>query len=92
MLAAEHAQIGLMDRAIEGMNKAVQLAPSFMTAHLQLGLMHYSKGDIEAARLCSNSAEGKDSFFSASSCAGAYFDGASQSDTDGDGPTRDRRA
>lgn len=51
MLAAEHAQIGLIDRAIEGMSKAVQLAPTFWTAHLQLGLMHYSRGNVEAARV-----------------------------------------
>ena len=46
MLGAEHAQIGLYDRAVEEMAKAVELEPDLYTAHFQLGLLH-----ITAARI-----------------------------------------
>lgn len=50
MLAAEHAEIGLFDRAIEGMLKAVELMPTLSVAHLQLGLIHFTMGNVEKAR------------------------------------------
>lgn len=52
MLAAEHAQIGLYDRAAQEMAKAVELDPSLVTAHFQLGLLYITSGrvaDAEAA-------------------------------------------
>lgn len=39
-LGAQHAEIGLYDRAVEDMSKAVELDPSIDTAHFQLGLLH----------------------------------------------------
>ncbi len=39
ILAAEHAEIGMMQRAIAGMEKAVSLDPGLWTAQLQLGLL-----------------------------------------------------
>lgn len=50
MLAAEHAEIGLFDRAIEGMTRAIKLDPTLDTARLQLGLLHYTQGRMEEAR------------------------------------------
>jgi len=49
MLAAEHAQIGLYDRAAEEMAKAVELDPSLVTAHFQLGLLHLTSGRVPQA-------------------------------------------
>jgi tetratricopeptide (TPR) repeat protein len=49
MLAAEHAQMGLYDRAAEEMAKAVELDPSLVTAHFQLGLLHITSGRVEKA-------------------------------------------
>lgn len=49
MLAAEHAQIGLYDRAAEEMAEAVQLDPSLDTAHFQLGLLYITSGRVEQA-------------------------------------------
>ena len=49
MLAAEHAQMGLYDRAAEEMAKAVELDPSLVTAHFQLGLLHITSGRVEQA-------------------------------------------
>jgi tetratricopeptide (TPR) repeat protein len=49
MLGAEHAQIGLYDRAAEEMAKAVELEPSLHTAHFQLGLLHITSGRVQLA-------------------------------------------
>ena len=49
MLAAEHAQIGLYDRAAQEMQKAVDLDPSLVTAHFQLGLLHVTSGRVAQA-------------------------------------------
>lgn len=52
LLAAEHAEIGLFDRAIEGMKKAVSLGGAPDTVHLQLGLLYFTQGrgkEAEAA-------------------------------------------
>jgi tetratricopeptide (TPR) repeat protein len=43
-LAAEHAQIGMFDRAVEEMAKSVELDPTLYTAHFQLGLLHLTSG------------------------------------------------
>jgi Flp pilus assembly protein TadD len=50
LLAAEHAQLGLMDRAEEGFERTVQLAPDFPMARFQLGQIYLVKGDAEAAK------------------------------------------
>lgn len=52
MLGAEHAQIGLYERAREEMARAVELDPSLVTAHFQLGLLWITSGrpaEAEAA-------------------------------------------
>jgi len=50
LLAAEHAQLGLMDRAEEGFERTVQLAPDFPMARFQLGQIFLVKGDGESAK------------------------------------------
>ncbi|HEX9810946.1 MAG TPA: tetratricopeptide repeat protein, partial [Burkholderiales bacterium] len=49
MLGAEHAQIGLYDRATEEMAAAVKLDPDLVTAHFQLGLLHITSGRAKEA-------------------------------------------
>ncbi|MGH8108425.1 MAG: tetratricopeptide repeat protein [Arenimonas sp.] len=49
LLAAEHAQLGMMDRAEEGFKKTVELAPDFPMARFQLGQLQLVKGDAAAA-------------------------------------------
>ena len=49
LLAAEHAQLGMMDRAEEGFRKTVQMAPDFPIARFQLGQMCLVKGDAAGA-------------------------------------------
>jgi len=50
LLGAEYAEIGLYDRAIEMIERAVHLDPSLITAHFQLGLVHYTLGNVAAAQ------------------------------------------
>jgi tetratricopeptide (TPR) repeat protein len=49
LIGAEHAQIGLYDRACEEMTEAVKLDPSLTVAHFQLGLLHVTAGRIREA-------------------------------------------
>ena len=51
LLAAEHAQIGMDDRAEAGFSRTVALAPEFNIARFQLGQIHLVKGDNSAAKL-----------------------------------------
>lgn len=51
-LGAEYAEIGLFERALEVMGRAVRLDPSLVTAHFQLGQIHYAMGNIAAAKEC----------------------------------------
>lgn len=50
LLAAEHAQIGMMDRAEEGFARTVALSPEFNIARFQLGQLYLLKGDVLAAK------------------------------------------
>ena len=50
LLAAEHAQLGMMDRAEEGFRKTVQMAPDFPIARFQLGQMLLVKGNPVGAK------------------------------------------
>ena len=49
LLGAEHAEIGLMERAIEEMTQALEIDSGLETAHFQLGLLLYSLGRIPEA-------------------------------------------
>jgi tetratricopeptide (TPR) repeat protein len=44
LLGAEHAQIGLFDRAVEDMTAALRLDPELVPARFQLGLLHLVRG------------------------------------------------
>lgn len=46
LLGAEHAQIGLYDRAKEEIGKAVALDPGMHAARFQLGLLYISSGQV----------------------------------------------
>jgi len=50
LLAAEHAQLGMMERAEEGFVKTVELAPDFPMARFQLGQLYIVKNDMNAAK------------------------------------------
>ena len=50
LLAAEHAQMGLMEREEEGFKRTVELGPDFQIARFQLGQIHLTKGDSAAAK------------------------------------------
>jgi len=50
LLGAEHAQIGLYDRAADEMRRAVELDPSLYTAHFQLGLLCVTSGQPDQAK------------------------------------------
>lgn len=50
LLAAEHMQLGLTDRAEEGFLRAVALAPDFPIARFQLGQLYLVKGDSASMR------------------------------------------
>ena len=50
LLAAEHAQLGMMDRAEEGFRRTVELAPDFPMGRFQLGQLYLTKGDAAAAK------------------------------------------
>ncbi|HBK46544.1 MAG TPA: hypothetical protein DDZ67_08960 [Xanthomonadaceae bacterium] len=49
LLAAQHAQLGLLDRAEQGFRVAVELAPRFPMARFQLGQLLLAKGEVEQA-------------------------------------------
>lgn len=50
MLGAEHAQIGLFDRAMEEMQRAIVLDPELDAARFQLGLLQLTSKQVEAAQ------------------------------------------
>jgi tetratricopeptide (TPR) repeat protein len=49
LLAAEHAQLGMIDRAADEMEHALLLAPGMHTARLQLGLLYLTQANVEAS-------------------------------------------
>ena len=49
MLGAEHAEIGMYDRAAKEMAEAVKLDPSLVAAQFQLGLLHITSGRVAEA-------------------------------------------
>ena len=48
LLAAEHAQLGMYDRATDEMEHALLLSPGMHTARLQLGLLYLTLANVEA--------------------------------------------
>jgi tetratricopeptide (TPR) repeat protein len=50
LMAAEHAQIGMMDRAEEGFRRSIELDPNFPMARFQLGQLCMVKGNAAGAR------------------------------------------
>jgi tetratricopeptide (TPR) repeat protein len=50
LLAAEHAELGLYQRAIEGMTEALEFEPGLELARYQLALLHGQQGDTEASK------------------------------------------
>jgi len=51
LLAAEHAEIGMLEQAIVEMEQVVEFDPEFSIARFQLGLMHLTLDDPDAALL-----------------------------------------
>ena len=51
LLAAEHAELGLLERAASGMVQALQLAPNLDIAHFQLGLLYLQLNRLEDAKV-----------------------------------------
>jgi tetratricopeptide (TPR) repeat protein len=49
LLGAEHAQVGLYDRAAAEIAESVRLDPSIPAAHFQLGLLHLTAGRTREA-------------------------------------------
>lgn len=49
ILAAEYAEIGMYDRALEGMRQATEMDPSLWTAHFQRGLICMMLQDVDGA-------------------------------------------
>jgi Flp pilus assembly protein TadD len=49
LLGAEHAQIGMFDRAAENMAAALDLDPDLVPARFQLGLLHLVRGNTNEA-------------------------------------------
>lgn len=50
LLAVQHAELGLLDRAIRGMKTALELEPELQIARLQLGIMLLDKSRRTEAR------------------------------------------
>jgi tetratricopeptide (TPR) repeat protein len=49
LLGAEHAQIGMVERAIEDFNKALKLQPGLVPARFQLGLLFLCNARVKEA-------------------------------------------
>jgi tetratricopeptide (TPR) repeat protein len=49
LLGAEHAHIGMYDRAIADIGEAIRLDPSLTAAHFQLGLLYLTSGAAQEA-------------------------------------------
>ncbi len=49
LLGAEHAELGMFERAAPELEKAISLDPKLAVAHFQLGLIHYLRNDAATA-------------------------------------------
>lgn len=61
LLGAVHAQIGMYERAIVDMSRAVELLPDLYPAHFQLGLLYLTSGKVEEAKAAWKPLEALDS-------------------------------
>jgi len=50
MLGSEYAQLGLIDDAKASMARAVEVGPDLVIARFQLGMLHVTSGEVDAAR------------------------------------------
>lgn len=50
LLAAQHAELGLLERAIEGMERSLEIDPGIEMGWYQLGLLYIQTGRIEKAK------------------------------------------
>ncbi|MBW8743392.1 MAG: hypothetical protein JF628_03430 [Sphingomonas sp.] len=50
MLGSEYAQLGLMEDAKASMARAAEVGPDFVIARFQLGMLHVTSGEIDAAK------------------------------------------
>src|SRR5262245_15707052 len=50
LLGALHAELGMVERAIQEITRATQLSPQLGIAHFQLGLLHMARADFGRAR------------------------------------------
>ncbi|HEY8880846.1 MAG TPA: tetratricopeptide repeat protein [Roseateles sp.] len=50
MLGSEYAQLGMMDDAKASMVRAVEVGPDFAIARFQLGMLHLTSGEVDAAK------------------------------------------
>lgn len=50
LLAAEYAQLGMLEKAVEGFRLAVDLAPDFPMVRFQMGQLYLVMGDAYAAK------------------------------------------
>jgi tetratricopeptide (TPR) repeat protein len=50
MLGSEYAQLGLIEDAKESMARAVSAGPELFIARFQLGMLHVTSGNVDAAR------------------------------------------
>lgn len=73
LLAAEHAELGLYDRAIAGMETALELDPSLDTARFQLGLLYLQSSRKDDARLAFSELQARTLDTALGYCAQAYL-------------------
>jgi len=50
MLGSEYAQLGLIDDAKASVARAVEVGPELIIARFQLGMLHVTSGEVDAAR------------------------------------------
>ncbi len=73
-LAAEHAELGLLDRAHAGMTQALELDPQMDIARFQLGLLNLQLQQVEQARTAFDYLQHRTQDLSLKWFASAYLD------------------
>ena len=49
LLGAVYAEVGMIDRAIREMTRAIECAPQLQIARFQLGMLHFTSGNLQQA-------------------------------------------